>query len=334
MSLTVAEVRIVVALGGNALLQRGDKPDASIQLEHVRTAAQALAPVAAQHELLICHGNGPQVGMLSLESETDPALSRPYPLDDLVAQTQGMIGYWLAQSLRNAGVRKPILSLVTQTVVDPADPAFAEATKFVGAGYPHHRAQRLADQHGWSIAADGGHWRRVVASPDPQRIVELESITRLLDAGTVVICGGGGGAAVTEDGGGGLVGVEAVVDKDYVAALLGIAVHAQRLVVLTDVCAVMRHFGTPQATALTHLDLDDLSGLRFSAGSMAPKVEACRRFVAATGQVATIGALSDAGAVFAGTAGTTITAHPTRQDARQTPGRSRAGASRARSGTS
>ncbi len=155
----------MVALGGNALVQRGQKPDASIQLANVHIAARALAPLAVEHELLICHGNGPQVGMLSLESETDPALSRPYPLDDLVAQTQGMIGYWLAQSLRNAGVRKPILSLVTQTVVDPADPAFTDATKFVGPGYTRERARQLAKQHDWNIAADGDRWRRVVASP-------------------------------------------------------------------------------------------------------------------------------------------------------------------------
>jgi carbamate kinase len=308
----MVSMRIVIALGGNALLARGDKPDAAIQLAHLRTAAEAIAPLAASHDVLICHGNGPQVGLLSLESETDHTLTRPYPLDDLVAQTQGMIGYWLAQALRNAGVRKPVLGLVTQTVVDSVDPAFASPTKFVGPGYPRDQAEELAGQHGWTVAVDNGRWRRVVASPEPIRIIEQDSITRLMDAGSLVICGGGGGAAVTEDAAGQLTGVEAVVDKDYVASLLGIAVGAQRLLVLTDVSAVMAHYGTPQAAPLTTLDADDLGAMGFPAGSMGPKIEACGRFVTATGHPATIGALPDAQALLAGTAGTTITptAHP------------------------
>ena len=300
-------MRIVIALGGNALLARGDKPDAAIQLAHLGTAAEAIAPLAAHHDVVICHGNGPQVGMLSLESETDHVLTRPYPLDDLVAQTQGMIGYWLAQALHNAGVKKPVLGLITQTLVEAADPAFAAPTKFVGPGYARDRAQLLAHRHGWTIAADNGRWRRVVASPEPLRIVEQDSITRLLDAGSVVICGGGGGAAVIESIAGQLSGVDAVVDKDYVASLLGIAVGAQRLLVLTDVSAVMAHYGTPEATPLTALDPDDLGGMVFPTGSMGPKIEACRRFVTATGYPATIGALADAQALLAGTAGTTIT---------------------------
>jgi carbamate kinase len=299
-------VRIVVALGGNALLQRGEKPDAAVQLRHVQTAAQVLAPLAREHDLLICHGNGPQVGMLALESENDSALSRPYPLDDLVAQTQGMIGYWLAQSLHNAGVRKSILSIVTQTEVDRADPSFTAPTKFVGSGYPREQAQALSAEHGWRIAKDGQHWRRVVASPDPRRVVEQRAISDLLEAGTVVICGGGGGAAVTVDTDGQLAGVEAVIDKDYVAALLAVIVHADRLLVLTDVSAVMMDFGTPLATPLAHLDLEQIGTMAFPAGSMQPKVEACRRFVAATGKLASIGALADAKAVLAGTVGTTI----------------------------
>ncbi|MEY9965241.1 carbamate kinase [Streptacidiphilus sp. MAP12-16] len=305
-------MRIVAAIGGNALLRRGEKPDAGIQLDHVRVAAQALAPLAAHHELIICHGNGPQVGMLSLESENDPALTRPYPLDLLGAQTQGMIGYWLAQSLRNAGVTKPILSIVTQTVVDPADPAFAAPSKFVGPGYDQADAQQLAALHGWTVAADGDRWRRVVPSPAPQRIVEQDSILRLLDHRTVVICGGGGGAPVVKDSKGLLRGVEAVVDKDATSALLAIAVHADRLLVLTDVPAVMEHFGTPRAVPLSRLDLDDLTHLRFPAGSMGPKIAACHRFVAATGQPAAIGALADAVSVLDGTAGTTVTVGPER----------------------
>jgi len=244
--------------------------------------------------------------MLALESENDAALARPYPLDDLVAQTQGMIGYWLTQPLHNAGVRKSILSIVTQTEVDPADPSFTAPTKFVGSSYPREHAQALADEHGWRIAKDGQLWRRVVASPDPRRIIEERSVTELLESGTVVICGGGGGAAVTADADGRLTGVEAVVDKDYVAALLAVVVHADRLLVLTDVPAVMRDFGTPQATPLAQLDLEQLRTMAFPAGSMQPKVEACRRFVAATGHPASIGALTDPVALLAGTVGTTI----------------------------
>ncbi len=304
-------MRIVVALGGNALLQRGEKPDAAIQLTHIHSAAQELAPLAAEHELLICHGNGPQVGMLALESAADVTLTRAYPLDDLVAQTQGMIGYWLMQSLRNAGVSKQLLSLITQTVVDLADPAFARPSKFVGPGYSRSDSEMLADKHGWVVAADGQRWRRVVASPQPQRIVEQASITGLLDAGAAVICGGGGGAAVSVDSDGHLAGVEAVVDKDFVAAMLGIGVGADRLLVLTDVSAVMAEFGTPDAAPLRDLTLDELAGMSFPAGSMAPKIEACRRFVVATGGSAAIGSLEAAAAVLAGTAGTTITGNPT-----------------------
>jgi carbamate kinase len=305
-------MRIVVALGGNALLQRGQKPDAANQLEHIRQAAHALAPLTAQHELIICHGNGPQIGMLALESEHDPLLSRPYPLDVLGAQTQGMIGYWLTQCLRNAGVTKPVLSITTQTLVDPSDPAFARPEKFVGPVYTREHARQLADQHGWTIAADGGQWRRTVPSPTPQQIIEQDSLEGLLRAQAVLICGGGGGVPVTDDGHGQLRGVEAVVDKDLTAALLAISLHASRLLILTDVPAVMANFGTPQAAPLHHLDLDDLAGLQFPAGSMGPKIAACRQFVAATGQPAAIGSLAEATALLAGTAGTTITAsrHP------------------------
>jgi carbamate kinase len=299
-------VRIVVALGGNALLARGEKPDASIQIEHVRVAAQALAPLAQEHELLLCHGNGPQVGLLALESEADRSLSRGYPLDALVAQTQGMLGYWLVQSLANAGVTKPLVSLVTQVLVAADDPAFACPAKFVGSSYSHETASGLAKSRGWSVAADGANWRRVVPSPEPLGIVELATIKALLGQGSVVVCGGGGGAPVVSDQGQ-LCGVEAVVDKDLVAALLAEAVAADLLLVLTDVPAVMRDYGTPTATALDHLTLAEVATLTFPAGSMGPKVEGCRRFVAATGGIACIGVLADAQALAEGRGGTRIT---------------------------
>jgi carbamate kinase len=303
-------MRIVAALGGNALLERGEKPDAVIQRRHVRAAAAALAPLAAEHELVICHGNGPQVGMLAIESESDPELSEPYPLDALGAQTQGLIGYWVAQELRNAGVAKAVVPVITQTVVDSGDPAFVAPTKFIGAVYSRHEAQRLATRHGWAIAPDGRWWRRVVASPEPQRIVELAGIRTLLDAHLVVICTGGGGAPVMENDDGHLVGVEAVVDKDLSASLLARDLGADALLLLTDVAAVQRDFGTERATAIRSAYASELRNLEFPAGSMGPKVDACCRFVAATGHRAAIGALADAVAVLAGEAGTTVLPGP------------------------
>jgi carbamate kinase len=297
-------VRIVVAIGGNALLERGEKPDAAVQQRHVRRAALSLAPMAADHHLIVCHGNGPQVGLLAEESGTDLALSVPYPLDVLGAQTQGMIGYWLVQELANAGVTKPVAALVTQTVVDADDPAFAAPTKFIGAGYAD---EDVARRYNWTVAVDGDRWRRVVPSPDPVRIVEQETIRTLVDRDVVVVCGGGGGAPVTGDGGGRLTGVVAVVDKDLTAARLAVALGADRLIVLTDVPAVIRGYGTPQAEPIRSIDADTLAQVPFPAGSMGPKVDACVRFVRASGHPAAIGALADAAAVLAGHAGTAIT---------------------------
>ncbi len=301
-------MRVVVALGGNALLERDERPDAVIQRRHVRQAAAALAPLAADHQLVLCHGNGPQVGMLALESQVDTSLSRPYPLDVLVAQTQGMIGYWMVQELRNAGVTARAVCVLSQTVVDPSDPAFGNPTKFIGASYDKDEAQALAARLGWTIAADGPRWRRVVASPEPLGLVEIETVRSLADAGVLVVCGGGGGVPVTQSEGGELTGVEAVVDKDLTAAKLAIALKADRLLVLTDVPAIVRGYGTPDARPIEAIDTDALSAMTFPAGSMGPKVEACLRFVRASGQPAAIGALTDASDILAGRAGTTISA--------------------------
>ncbi|MCW2543214.1 MAG: carbamate kinase [Frankiales bacterium] len=300
-------MRLVVALGGNALLHRGERPDATLQLEHVRAAAEVLAPLANEHELVICHGNGPQVGLLALESEADRSISRAYPFDALGAQTQGMIGYWLSQSLHNAGALGPVLSVVTQVRVDARDPAFAHPSKFVGSVYGYEEAANLAAARGWSVAADGPGWRRVVPSPEPQAIVELSSLAALLARRTTLICGGGGGAPVVELAGQ-LRGVEAVVDKDLTSALLAISLQADRLLILTDVSAVMLDYGTAEQTALRHVGLDELGAMSFPAGSMGPKVEACRRFVRATGKVAAIGSIADTAGLLTGDAGTQITA--------------------------
>jgi carbamate kinase len=298
----------VVALGGNALLERGERPDAVIQRRHVRQAAVALAPLAADHQLVLCHGNGPQVGVLALESSSDPALTRPYPLDVLVAQTQGMIGYWLVQELRDAGVAQRAVCVVTQTVVDPADPAFGRPSKFIGASYDKGSAESLAARLGWTVAADGARWRRVVPSPRPLALVEIETVRSLVEAGVLVVCWGGGGVPVIRSGGDELTGVEAVVDKDLTSAELAIALKADRLLVLTDVPAIIRDYGMPSAQPIAAIDADALSAMSFPAGSMGPKVEACIRFVRASGQPAAIGALTDAAGILAGRAGTTISA--------------------------
>jgi carbamate kinase len=301
-------VRIVVALGGNALLQRDERPDAMIQRRHVRQAAAALAPLAAYHQLVLCHGNGPQVGVLALESQADTSLSRPYPLDVLVAQTQGMIGYWLVQEFGNAGVARRVACVVSQTVVDPSDPAFGHPTKFIGASYGEGEARALAARLGWAIAADGPRWRRVVASPRPLGLVEIETVSSLAGAGALVVCGGGGGIPVVRSGTGELAGVEAVVDKDLTAAELAITLRADRLLVLTDVPGIIRGYGTPGAQPIQAISAGALSAMTFPAGSMGPKAEACIRFVTATGQPAAIGALTDAADILAGRAGTTISA--------------------------
>jgi carbamate kinase len=299
-------MRVVVALGGNALLERGEPPDAVIQRRHVRQAAAALAPLTARHQLVLCHGNGPQVGVLALESQSDLSLSRPYPLDVLVAQTQGMIGYWLVQELYNAGAAQRAACVLSQVIVDSSDAAFGHPSKFIGTGYGEDEAQALAARLGWTIAADGPRWRRVVASPRPLGLVEIETIRSLVDAGVLVVCGGGGGVPVARLANGELAGVEAVVDKDLTAAELAITLKADRLLVLTDVPSVIRGYGTLGARQIRAIDAGALSAMTFPAGSMGPKVEACIRFVRASGQPAAIGALTDAAGILAGRAGTTI----------------------------
>jgi carbamate kinase len=287
-----------------------ERPDAVIQRRHVRQAAAALAPLAADHQLVLCHGNGPQVGVLALESQTDTSLSAPYPLDVLVAQTQGMIGYWLVQELRNAGVAQPVTCVISQTVVDPGDRAFGNPIKFIGASYGRCEAQALAARLGWTVAADGARRRRVVASPRPQRLAEIETVRALADSGVLVVCGGGGGVPVIRSGAGQLTGVEAVVDKDLTSAELGITLGADRLLVLTDVPGIIRGYGTPDAQPVAAIDTVALAAMSFPAGSMGPKVEACLRFVAASVRPAAVGALGDAADILAGRAGTTISAPP------------------------
>ncbi|QWF77946.1 carbamate kinase [Amycolatopsis sp. CA-230715] len=299
-------MKIVVALGGNALLERGEPPESLIQERHVLTAATALAPLARQHQLIITHGNGPQVGMLAVESENDPGVARPYPFDVLGAQTQGMIGYWLVQTLQNA-VGRPTACLLSRTVVSPDDPAFASPAKFVGPVYSEAEAFRTAAERDWTVRLDGAAWRRVVPSPEPLDIVELPLVKLLAEAGTTVVCAGGGGIPVVADDRG-LRGVEAVVDKDLTAALLARETGADALLLLTDVDAVEDGYGTPAARPLHRVTSGELRARSFPAGSMGPKITAACRFVDGGGRFAAIGRLDAAEDLIAGTSGTIVRA--------------------------
>jgi carbamate kinase len=297
---------VVAALGGNALLRRGEPLEAEIAKGNAKVAAEALAPVAREHRLVVTHGNGPQIGLLALQSEAYRDV-RSYPLDVLGAETEGMIGYYLDQELGNALPDRQIATLVTQTVVDAHDPAFAHPTKPIGPVYSAEVAQELASRRGWVIAPDGDHWRRVVASPAPQSIVELSTIEILLGHEVLVVCAGGGGIPVVVDAHGARHGVEAVVDKDLASALLAQLLGADMLVLLTDVPAVQFDWGTAKARVVRETTRRELAKHQFAAGSMGPKIAAAASFVAATGCPAAIGALADAAAVVAGDAGTRIT---------------------------
>jgi carbamate kinase len=314
-------MRIVAALGGNALLQRGEHPDATIQEGHVHQAATTLAQlVLAGHELVITHGNGPQIGLLALESDNDPALTTPYPLDILGAQTQGMIGTLLVRELRNRLPDRTVVALVSHTEVDPADPAFRSPSKFIGQTYSKSQAEQLTRERGWTMAPDGDDWRRVVPSPQPRAVLEAPTVRALLAAGTVVICAGGGGIPVVRDPDTGLLhGSEAVVDKDRTAALLAEQLDADVLLILTDVTHVFAHYGTHHAQALPAATPTELRALDLPEGSMRPKAEAAATFVDHTGGIAGIGPLDDALGILLGSTGTLIRPDLGRRSPRGTP---------------
>jgi carbamate kinase len=296
---------IVAALGGNALLQRGEPMDQAVQARNIEAAVRALAALGRDHRLVLTHGNGPQVGLLALAQEAY-ADARPYSLDVLGSETQGMIGYLLEEAWREALPGREVATLLTQVVVDRADPAFARPTKPIGPSYAENVARRLATERGWTVARDGAAYRRVVASPEPRRIVELAAIRLLVEHDVTVICAGGGGIPVVRDRSGASYGVEAVVDKDLTAALLARELDAGALLLLTDVAAVQLRWGTAAARALRTATPQALRAERFAAGTMAPKVEAACRFVETTGRRAAIGSLREAAALLRGDAGTTV----------------------------
>ena len=301
-------MRIVVALGGNALLRRGEPMTAEVQRANVKVAAQSLAPVAKGNQLVITHGNGPQIGLLALQDAAyEP--DQDFPLDVLGAQTEGMIGYMIEQELGNLlPFEVPFATLLTMVEVDGADPAFKNPTKFVGPVYDKPDADRIAAEKKWVFKQDGNKWRRVVPSPLPRHIFEHRPIEWLLDQGTIVICAGGGGIPTMYAPGGGrtLVGVEAVIDKDLCTELLARELEADLFVMLTDADAVYVDWGKPRQRAIGRASAAALSEMKFAAGSMGPKVEAACRFVTKTGKAAAIGALADLGRIIAGEAGTTI----------------------------
>ncbi|OLT19771.1 carbamate kinase [Actinomadura sp. CNU-125] len=304
-------MRVVVALGGNGLVGRGESPDDGPQRANVSRAVRALAPLARRHELIVTHGNGPQVGVLSLESVNDPNLTRPYPLDTVGAETQGMIGYWILQALQNALPGRQVMAMITQTLVSAVDPAFENPTKFVGQVYERDEADKLAADYGWTIGRDGEHWRRVVPSPHPQRVIETRLIRELVRLGTVVVCAGGGGIPVFRNDVGRLEGLEAVIDKDLTASVLAESLDADALLILTDVPRVLRNYGTPEQEEIVHTTPHELRAEEFPAGSMGPKAEAAARFVERTGDMAAIGLLDECAEILEGTAGTIVTPNAT-----------------------
>jgi carbamate kinase len=304
-------MRVVVALGGNALLRRGQELSAENQRENARAACRALAPVALEHELVVSHGNGPQVGLLALQGSAYTAVDT-YPLDVLGAQTEGMIGYMLEQELGNElPFERHIATLLTMIEVDGEDPAFGRPTKPIGPLYDEGAAARLAREKGWTFMADGASRRRSVPSPEPRRIFGIHVIRTLLDQGVIVICAGGGGIPTRyEDApapaGRRLRGVEAVIDKDLASALLAIEVAADALVIVTDVDAVYAGWGTPDQHPIRSTTPQELAGSEFAAGSMGPKVRAACRFAEHTGGFAAIGSIHDTQALLRGEAGTRV----------------------------
>ena len=318
-------MRIVVALGGNALLKRGEPMTAAAQHTNVRIAAAALADLARDHQIIVAHGNGPQVGLMALQAATF-APENLWPLDILGAETEGMIGYLIEQELMNAlPPGTDCATLLTRVEVDPQDPAFDQPTKPIGPVYSAEEAKLVRAEHQWSMVEEAtGGLRRVVPSPLPVAVLNLAPIRLLVEAGVCVICAGGGGIPVVRGEDGKMDGVEAVIDKDRTASLLAQALQADVLLMLTDVEAVFRDWGGPDQAAIGRITPDALDAMEFAAGSMGPKITAACGFVRTGGQMAGIGRLQDARAIVEGRAGTQIRLDPT-SAAKAVPGEMKSG---------
>lgn len=298
-----------MALGGNALLPRGQRPDANVERATVDSAARTLSKVATEHEVVLTFGNGPQVGvMASLYGEGGGP--SPYPLDVIGAQTQGMLAYWLVQSLKNEQPQREIVAVINQVIVDSADPAFDEPTKFVGRTYSLEEAGRLSAERGWQVKRDGSQWRRVVPSPHPRAVVEIEALRALVERGFMVVCGGGGGVPVVMTAAGHLHGVEAVVDKDLTSVVLAEELEAELLVILTDVPHVYRDWNGARSAPIHRATPAEMLALPFPRGSMGPKIQAASSFVSRTGHAAVIGNVENLAEALDGHAGTWIVPAP------------------------
>jgi len=305
-------MRIVIALGGNALLRRSEPLTADNQRQNIKMATKALAPLALEHEVMITHGNGPQVGLLALQNSAYKA-DETYPLDILDAETEGMIGYLIEQELVNLlPPDRQCATLLTQIEVDRNDPAFKNPSKPIGPIYDEAAAERIATERNWCIAADGEHYRRVVASPRPIRILEQRVIDLLVSQGVIVICAGGGGIPVIRREDGVLIGVEAVIDKDMASALLAQEMQADLLLMLTDVDAVYQNWGATNARAIKRISPQTIKAFSFAPGSMAPKVQAAVEFVEQCGGFAYIGSLKNTATIINGEAGTLISKKETK----------------------
>jgi carbamate kinase len=298
-------MRVVIALGGNALLRRGEAPEIATQRRNVELAVGSIAPIARRHELVITHGNGPQIGLLALQAAAYRDV-RPYPLDLLGAESEGMVGYLLDLALANALPGRDIATLLTEIEVDPADPAFSVPTKPIGPLYSKGEAQLVAAEKSWTMVRDGNGWRRAVPSPAPRRICQIATIKLLLRGGVIAICAGGGGIPVAIDAAGELRGVEAVIDKDLTAALLAEALEAEWLLLLTDVAGVWPTWPVDEGSPIRATTPAQLRRFRFAEGSMGPKVEAACRFVERTGNQAGIGSINQSEAILQGRAGTIV----------------------------
>jgi carbamate kinase len=302
----MARRRIVIALGGNAILRRGEAPTMENQRRNVRAAARTIAPLAEGNDLVISHGNGPQVGMLALQAAQS---GQNMPLDVLGAETEGMLGYMIEQELGNlVPFERPFATMLTMVEVDPKDPAFQNPTKPIGPMYTEEEARRVAKERGWSVAQDGSGWRRVVPSPLPKRIFEMRPIRWLLEHHTIVVCAGGGGIPTMYNADGSLTGAEVVIDKDRASAVLAREVGADLFVMATDVVGVFADWGTSKHRLLRRTNPTELRALRFASGSMGPKVEAAIAFVEETGYRAAIGSLEEIEHIVTGNAGTSVEA--------------------------